>query len=90
MAELERRDLMKDLDIGADGEHTNRAGQLKRALALAAIAAGAVATAIGIVFLGWAATVTLESSMYRMKIYSPSKHAAATPPPKPTTGIGDQ
>jgi hypothetical protein len=86
IAELERHDPMEDLDIRADGENANRAGRLKRALALAALAAGGVATAIWIAFLGWTAIVTLESNVQHMKTHPTSKHAAAIPPPKPTTG----
>ena len=72
--------------MATSGAHANRAGRAKRVLTIAALVAGGVATVAWIVFLGWAATVTLKLDAYRTKTHLPAKHAATTTPPKPTKG----
>jgi hypothetical protein len=77
---------MADCDThGQEDARLSPRDVLKRTVALVALAAGGIATAAWMVFLGWALTTVVDASLVCIAA-PPAQHATAARPQRPAVG----
>jgi hypothetical protein len=72
---------------GLNGQPENaeaRPDLIKRSLAVVALAAGAIATAVWIIFLGWAITEAAATNVSRIWVHLVPQRAAVAARPQPS------